>query len=291
MGNNLSFRKIWSVCRTEYVKWVMNARMIMFVALIVFVYDYVIRTIMENGEKMGEPINIIEPFIAIGNSALLLFIMPIVFLALISDFPKSDGNSMFYMIRIGKVNWFLGQTLFAIVAGISYVGAILGISCLVVMKNAFIYNEWSDVVYLYYKYFPNDYDNVILDLITDRLYNNLTPLQAFTHTALLMLLMVIMTALIQLLSFAYNRKMVGLLINICLLCMGIGTTLFEGSLKWVFPVSNAVAWMHYDRVFKKPIVPIINSYLYFIIIIVVLLVWNIIAIKKYDFSKVRDLED
>lgn len=291
MGNNLSFRKIWSVCRTEYVKWVMNARMIMFVALIVFVYDYVIRTIMENGEKMGEPINIIEPFIAIGNSALLLFIMPIVFLALISDFPKSDGNSMFYMIRTGKVNWFLGQTLFAIVAGISYVGAILGISCLVVMKNAFIYNEWSDVVYLYYKYFPNDYDNVILDLITDRLYNNLTPLQAFTHTALLMLLMVIMTALIQLLSFAYNRKMVGLLINICLLCMGIGTTLFEGSLKWVFPVSNAVAWMHYDRVFKKPIVPIINSYLYFIIIIVVLLVWNIIAIKKYDFSKVRDLED
>lgn len=291
MGNNLSFRKIWSVCRTEYVKWVMNARMIMFVALIVFVYDYVIRTIMENGEKMGEPINIIEPFIAIGNSALLLFIMPIVFLALISDFPKSDGNSMFYMIRTGKVNWFLGQTLFAIVAGISYVGTIFGISCLVVMKNAFIYNEWSDVVYLYYKYFPNDYDNVILDLITDRLYNNLTPLQAFTHTALLMLLMVIMTALIQLLSFAYNRKMVGLLINICLLCMGIGTTLFEGSLKWVFPVSNAVAWMHYDRVFKKPIVPIINSYLYFIIIIVVLLVWNIIAIKKYDFSKVRDLED
>ena len=291
MVNNLSFRKIWSVCRTEYVKWIMNARMIMFAALIVFVYDYVIRTIMENGEKMGEPINIIEPFIAIGNSALLLFIMPIVFLALISDFPKSDGNSMFYMIRTGKVNWFLGQTLFAIVAGITYVGAIFGISCLVVMKNAFVYNEWSDVVYLYYKYFPNDSENVILDLITDRLYNNLTPMQAFTHTALLMLLMVIMTALIQLLSFAYNRKMVGLLINICLLCMGIGTTLFEGSLKWAFPVSNAVAWMHYDRVFKKPIVPIVNSYLYFIIINFVLLVWNIIAIKRYDFSKVRDLED
>lgn len=291
MGNNISIRKIWSVCKTEYVKWILNARMILFLSLTIFVYDYVVRIMLENGEKMGKPINIIEPFIAIGNSALLLFVMPIVFLALISDFPKSDGNSMFYMLRTGKVNWFLGQTLFAIIAGVTYVAALFSMSCLAVIKNSYIYNEWSDVVYLYYKYFPEDHENIILDLITDRLYNNLTPIQALTHTATLMLLLIIMIALIQLLSFAYSRKMVGLLINICLLCMGIGTTLFEGSIKWAFPVSNAVAWMHYDRVLKKPIVPIVNSYLYFIIIVVVLLVWNVIAIKKYDFSKVRDLED
>ena len=34
-----------------------------------------------------------------------------------------------------------------------------------------------------------------------------------------------------------------------------------------------------------------NSYLYFAVSIVVLAVWSIIAIKKYDFSKVKDLED
>ncbi len=291
MDSNISLRKIWSVGRTEYVKWVLNARMILFLSLNVFLFDYVTRVMIDNAEKMNVPINIIEPFIAIGNSSLMLFVMPIVFLALISDFPKTDGNSMFYMIRTGKINWFLGQMLFAITAGITYVAAIFGISCVCVMSHAFIYNEWSDVVYRYYKFFPDDTENIMLDLISDRLYNNLTPAQALMHTGLLILLLIIMIALIQLLAFSYSRKMLGLLFNICFLCLGVGTTVFSGSVKWAFPVSNAVAWMHYDGIFKTPIVPIINSYLYFIAIIAVLTVWNVIMFKKYDFSKVRDLED
>ena len=265
--------------------------MILLLSLNVFIFDYVTRVMINNSEKMGKPINVIEPFIAISNSSILLFVMPIVFLALISDFPKSDGNAMFYMIRTGKVNWFLGQMLFAVKAGTTYIASIFIISCGCVMSHAYIFNEWSDVVYKYNKFFPDDSENVMLDLISERLYNNLTPIQALIHTTCLLMLMITMISLIQLLAFSYNMKIVGLLINICLLCIGIGSTLFKGIIKWMFPVSNAVAWMHYDEIFKKQIVPIRNSYLYFFGIIVVLVIWNLFMFKKYDFSKVRDLED
>lgn len=289
-NKNLSLRKILSVAKTEYIKWLTNPRMILFAAMIIFVYDYIVKVLIENSDKMGKYINVIEPFIAIGNSPFLLFVIPIIFLALISDFPKSDGNSMFYMIRTGKVNWMLGQLLFAIYAGVSYIVAIFAVSCLCIMKKAYIYNAWSDVTTKYFIEFPDE-KNIISELINARLYNNLLPNQALLHTSVLVIFMIIIIALVQLLAFSYSKKILGLLLNITVLCVGIGSTIFEGVIKWVFPVSNAITWMHYDDIFKKPVVPIVNSYMYFGIILLVLIIWNIFAIKRYDFSKVEDLED
>lgn len=125
MVNNISVRKILSVGKTEYVKWIANPRITLFIAMNIFVYDYATKVLIDNAERMGKPLNILEPFITICNSNILLFIMPIIFLALISDFPKTDGNSMFYMIRTGKINWVLGQLLFAIMSSVSYVISIL----------------------------------------------------------------------------------------------------------------------------------------------------------------------
>ena len=111
------------------------------------------------------------------------------------------------------------------------------------------------------------------------------------HTFFLLRLMMLVIALIQLLGFLYSHKMIGLLLNISILCIGIGTQMFSGAAKWLFPTSNALAWMHYDPIFKKRIVPITNSYIYFIVLILVLLIWSLISAKRYDYSKVEDLED
>lgn len=288
---DLSIRKIFSVAKTEYVKWICDPRMIIYVAMNIFMYDYVTKVLLQNAEKMGKPINIIEPFIAICNSPVLLFIIPLIFLGLISDFPKTDGNAMFYMIRTGKTNWLIGQVLFALMAGTSFVASIFVITCTCVAGNSYVFNQWSYVVRRYAVTFPDDTDNIMLELIPNRLYNNLTPLETLAHTFALMLMLMLFIAFIQLLGFTYNHKMTGLLVNIGLLSVGIGAQMFEGAFKWYFPVSNALAWMHYRELARERIVPMGNSYLYFAVSIVVLAVWSIIAIKKYDFSKVKDLED
>jgi len=287
----ISIKKILSVGKIEYIKWICDPRMILFFSMNIFVYDYVTKILIENSQKMGKPLNIVEPFIAICNSEILLFVMPIVFLALISDYPKTDGNSMFYMLRTGKRNWLIGQMLFAFMAAVTYVSSIFIITCLCCARHSYIYNQWSYVVRRYAITFPNESNNIMLNLIPDRLYNNLTPGQALLHTFALLILIMLLIAFVQLISFVYNRKMIGLLTNMSLLCIGIGSQMFAGAFKWIFPVSNALVWMHYDPIFKKRIVPIKNSYLYFIILIAVLMVWSIVTVKRYDFSKVEDLED
>lgn len=83
--------------------------MIILGVLLIFIYNFAIEPLLKNAEEMGEPLNILEPFIAVANSDAILLIIPLVFLTLIADFPKIDTNTVFYIIRVGRINWLLGQ--------------------------------------------------------------------------------------------------------------------------------------------------------------------------------------
>ncbi len=98
----LSIKTAFSCARTEFCKWLISQRMIIAAMLFVFVYLFAVQPLAANAEIMGEPLNILEPYIAALNSGSLLLIIPLGFFALSSDFPRTDGNMMFEMIRTGS---------------------------------------------------------------------------------------------------------------------------------------------------------------------------------------------
>lgn len=100
--SGINLLQIWNVAKVEYAKWICNPRMIIILCMVLFVYDYIVCTMHNASGEMGKMCMIIEPFLAICNSTLLILIMPIVFLTLMGDFPKTDGNTMFYIYRTGK---------------------------------------------------------------------------------------------------------------------------------------------------------------------------------------------
>lgn len=93
--NNFSIKKCFSCAKTEYIKWICDARMIILAVLLIFIYSFAIEPLLLNAELMNEPLNILEPFIAISNSWAILLIVPLVFLTLIADYPKIDTNTVF----------------------------------------------------------------------------------------------------------------------------------------------------------------------------------------------------
>lgn len=108
--------------------------MIILGVLLIFIYSFAIEPLKSNAKLMGEPLNILEPFIAIANSGAILLIIPLVFLTLIADFPKIDTNTVFYIMRVGRLNWLFGQLLKLIFMALSYLAVIfLGCSA----SNAF----------------------------------------------------------------------------------------------------------------------------------------------------------
>ena len=98
--SKFSFKNSLSCAWVEFVKWIVDARMIIVLCLCVFIYSFVVEPIKANAELMGEPMNALEPFIATLNSGMVLLIIPLGFLTLISDFPKIDGSTIFYIFRI-----------------------------------------------------------------------------------------------------------------------------------------------------------------------------------------------
>lgn len=90
-------RCIVSVARTEYLRWITNPRVIIVGVLLVFMRTLAVEPLLERATKFGEKLNILEPFAAIGNSGMLVMLMPCVFLILISDYPKMTGSTLFFI--------------------------------------------------------------------------------------------------------------------------------------------------------------------------------------------------
>lgn len=134
MMKNFSLKQSFFCARAEFIKWICDARMIILGVLLIFIYSFAIEPLKSNAKLMGEPLNILEPFIAIANSGAILLIIPLVFLTLIADFPKIDTNTVFYIMRVGRLNWLFGQLLKLIFYGVILsCGDILGRSA----PNAF----------------------------------------------------------------------------------------------------------------------------------------------------------
>ena len=69
---NFSLRQCFSCAKTEYIKWVCDARMVILGVLLIFIYNFAILPLLQNAEKMNEPLNMLEPFIAVANSGAVL---------------------------------------------------------------------------------------------------------------------------------------------------------------------------------------------------------------------------
>lgn len=90
------------------------------IAVWVFAYQFITVPLLQNAEKMHTSLLAIEPYIALLNSNFMILIMPVLFLVLLSDFPRVDANAYFYLVRTGKTNWVIGQLLYAFIITIGY---------------------------------------------------------------------------------------------------------------------------------------------------------------------------
>lgn len=88
-----------------------------------------------------------------------MLIVPLVFLTLIADYPKIDTNTVFYIIRVGRFNWLLGQILKLIFMAVTYLAVIFFGAVIPMLSKGFWYNGWSNVATGFVKMFPDKRGN------------------------------------------------------------------------------------------------------------------------------------
>lgn len=278
---------IWHVVRNEYVRWICNPRMILFFGMMIFIETYVAEGMIARSEKMGKPFGMFEIFIATANSTELCMVIPAVYLLLIGDFPRRDGNTLLYVHRAGRYHWLLGQILTTALSILTYLGALLAGCVLMGACRCVSANQWSDVVTKYQTLFPEDMGSFMSGMITERLYNHFSPYQAFGYSVSLLFGLLFFLAMLKLLFFLLGKPTAGVAAGGCLLGFGWLFGILEWKWKWIFPLSHAIEWQHCDEVFRFMTVSLAQSYVYFAGLSLGTVFVSIILAERYNFGMIE----
>lgn len=280
----IALYKIWSVAKCEYIKWITNPRNIIVIVLLIFIKTLFIDTLAQRADRYGSPMNVLEPFIAVGNSWVAVLLLPSVFLVLMSDFPKSDGNTLFVIHRSGKLNWLYGQVLFAVMAVISYIAAvfltIVGLS----VGNTVLDSSWSEATRFYVSKFPDEMNTFATQLLPANLYNQLNPTETVLHTLILIVLYLLLLSLILMLCRITFGKMTGVFVCTAIIALGVATCALRNDFMWLLPMGNSIIWMHYTEIIREPIKPIWYSYVYFAVTNLFLILISTWRVRRLSVS-------
>ncbi len=283
MGHRINLRMIFRCAGVEYQRWITDSRMIILAVLLVFNYILAVSPLHERAEQMGKPLNVMEPFIAVGNSGVILLILPIVFLILISDFPRSDGNAFFYLHRIGRHNWLCAQLLCLLLMILSYLFIIAIGAIAPILGNGFMGNSWSLVVTDYASKFPQS--SASYELLPENLYYQIGSVWgAAFYTYSLLFLYLLLLGLILCLGTLNHVHKLSVIVSGFIVAAGAALCSLHSELMWYLPMSHTVVWLHFTKYFRKPVVELAWSYLYFSIIIVTLIVCLFFSVKRYKFG-------
>ena len=175
---NISMRKILRVCQGECYHFLCSGRFALVLVVWVFAYQFITVPLLQNAEKMQASLLAIEPYIALINSNFMILVMPVLFLVLLSDFPRVDANAYFYLVRARKTNWVLGQLLYAVVITMIYLFIqFLGMVVPMFGKGS-RGNEWSPVITDFAREFPEYAQNPGAVSIQPQLYYHVSPWEA-----------------------------------------------------------------------------------------------------------------
>lgn len=288
--NDRFLTKSLRIAKTEYIKWLRNPRMLIGGILVIVIYTLAVVPLLERAQKMGIPMNIFEPIIAVGNSGLLVLLLPSVFLILQSDFPAIEPNSLMYLSRTGKRAWLLGQILFSLMSIVTYLGAIFVIVGICSASGSCFGLEWSESTRFYAATFPNDADSFTASLLPSNLYNQIPLGMTLLYTFSLLVLYLFLLMLVLLVFSLIKKRGLGLFFTYVIIMGGVVTCVAKVNAMWAFPMANSIIWLHYTEILSTPIYPIANSYLYFGSCIGVLLILCALLIKKAEFESTEVLQ-
>ncbi len=246
----ISMKNVFLVAISEYRKWLLTPRIIMVLAMMVPIREIVILPIIRASQYMNQPINVLEPCIATMNSNIITLLVPLVFIVLISSFPTVDGNMFFYIGRMGRSSWIIGEIMSDIMYTVTYVAILTAMILIQVAPYSFLADGWSIVA--------TDYDRVsgnstgtMSNLLAPNLFYQMAPYKAFALSLVLLLLWLMVCTLFFQMGSVFGRKILFFIILVVQIAAGCALSALDNRLMWFFPVCHSFLKPHYQAYFRK----------------------------------------
>lgn len=275
-------KTIWNLSRIELVRLMRSTKTIILVLFAIFINIQIITPLRALSITMEHKLSIFEPFVAIGNSGIVVLILPLFFITMMADFPREGESQYFYQIRCSKRTWIISQIIYAVESSIMLTLFVFAAAVLLSLDFISLTPDYSYAVTKYVALFPERAGEYVVQLIPENLYNQISLYVAVVHTALLLILYFIMLAMLLLIFSLIKKKIAGIFLDGIIVLMGTITCAGRMSYMWVFPMAHTIPWLHYTEYLKEPVLPLFCSYLYFGVINTVLIILSIVLSKHYN---------
>ena len=264
----------------EYKRWIRSSKMIVLPILLIIIKRLVADPLIRVHSETGIRISAFEPFLALTNSGIILLMLPLLFMVLMSDFPQRDNIEIYYRIRCSRLSWLRGQLLFALIADLSFLLFVFLSTALMTIGHSQILFNYSKGITQYLSFFPDRTNAAPRQLLPPNLYNQIDFKMALMLGVVLLAAYLYMLLMVILLFYVMDKWVVGLLASIALII--IGTVLCAAKLKaqWLFPMSNAITWIHFDSYLREMIFPLDFSVLYLFGGNIIFIILCVLIIKK-----------
>lgn len=282
--------QVFKIAKNEYIKWLLHSRMIILGCVLILMYIMVLQPLKERAAMMGEPLNLLEAYIGVCNSPVFLAFLPILFLVLISDFPKMDYNMVFLLHRCGRKNWMAGQLLFLLLADVTILAIVFAGLVLPLLDVGYWYNGWSNVITEAAQRLPEDADSFLTKLIPPNLYFQLTPFTVAVRSSTLMLAYFYLLGVIMMFGKFFGKRIIGLIVSALLVVLGAGTSYFSVSVMWILPAAHAIVSRHYTDYYREMHCSMAVSYAYFSVLIFILCCGIYCRGRHLSFNKITDID-
>lgn len=282
--------QVIKIAKNEYIKWLFHSRMVILGCILILMYVMVLQPLRERVAMMGEPINLLEGYIGVCNSPAFLAFLPILFLVLISDFPKMDYNMVFLLHRCGRKNWMAGQLLFLFMADATILAIVFAGLVLPLLNEGYWYNGWSNVITEAAKRLPEETDSFLTQLIPPNLYFQLTPFTVAMRSSILLFAYFYLLGVIMMFGKFFGKRVIGLIVAALLVVLGAGASYFSVSVMWVLPAAHAIVSSHYTDYYREMYCSMEISYCYFLVLILALCCGIYLKGRRLSFSKITDID-
>ncbi len=285
----LKIKNSFSCAKTEYLKWLLSTRMIILLIVVIFIHSFAIQPLLQNAALMNDKLSILEPFVAVANSSLLILILPITFLTMIADFPKIDTNTVFSIMRTGRYSWLTGQIIKLVMMAATFLAVIFAGTVIPLLARASFSLRWSRTVTEFAKTFPEKSGNFGSSLLQANLYNQMSLSEAAVKSFLLVFVYLIILGLILLGFSLIKRKTLGFVLCGAVISLGTAFYSIRSILMWLLPMANSITWLHFTRYFEQPVVSMRFSVVYLISFTALLIAFCYVSIEDFNYDNVAEI--
>lgn len=136
--------QVWISVMANFRRWKKNPQIILVFGLAFVVSFLLSDKVVVFSTEHDTLLCILEPFIWTFGDAQSILIVSLLLLLLFSDIPNLNNEVPFFLVRISRVTWLLGQIVYLVSGTLILMGFILLSTCVLASSKSYTANLWSD---------------------------------------------------------------------------------------------------------------------------------------------------